>query len=197
MKQLPLIVPLLSIAAVVAVTGALLWTNRALPAPESASDAEVARAQPAAERDARASAENALAQGENAPWGPALQAELAGIRTELAALRKLLEAQSARADGVATRPAGNALRGDAWAELVRETEQRMLVETITRQRAHTRTTLVQEEASAADAGAMTEVREASAAAVGSLKRALEALDEVRTDDELARWREHFGIEPVN
>lgn len=187
MKPLPLLLPLLSLSVVVAVTGAFLWASHAAPSPDSAPS-------PAAVRgaDERASADRVSMTSDSG-----VQAELAAIRLELAALRRLLEAQPARADAAAPRSGVRASSAGAWAELVHETEQRMLVETITRQRAHTRTVLAQEEASAADAGAMAEVREASAASVGSLKRALEALDAVRSDEELAQWREHFGIEPVN
>jgi len=193
MKPLTLVLPLLAFVAIAGITSAILGTDQPDPVRYDAADPAAAEAAPGSPDSLGAS-----------DLPPELLQELRALRADVAALRRLIESGAASGGrapvleaGSAAAAAGAGVRSGAssgdWASLMRETEQRLLIESISRHRTQTRLALSQEEASAADTGAMAEVRAEAAGAVERLRGALVALEDVRDAGDLARWCEQFSI----
>lgn len=202
MKPLHSTLLLFCALAVAGVTSAYLMIGKSAPSAAGEPTLREAQREPLATDSAHELAAPSTS-GRDAVSGAAsgspcdVAKELRDVKSELALIRRELERGGATLDSASTTPTARPNIGDGWTALVREAEERLLIDTILRHRDRARVALRQEEASAVDADAAPEVQSMARSAAQNLQRALQALDDVQTVEQLSQWREEFSIEPLD
>lgn len=128
-------------------------------------------------------------------WQRDVTKQLSDIRSELAAMRHLLEAQGAGRSDASVHSSSPSGESD-WNDRLHDAELRLLADTIARHRENVRIMLEQESETVADKDASSETRQLAEASIQRLDTALKDIDRVRTRDALSAWCRQYSIDPL-